>query len=77
MRKGGWCVSLTWAVGTSPMKNGTLNLDRQIGVGPPTEVGKVSLGRASQIKWKDLMRLGINTEFKKCSVEMGMGGRAS
>lgn len=27
MRKGGWCVSLTWAVGTTPMKNGTLNLD--------------------------------------------------
>lgn len=48
MSKGRCCVSLTWAVGTSPMKNGTLNLDRQVSFGPPHKWGRSAL--AEQVR---------------------------
>lgn len=53
------------------MRDGTLYLDRQVGVALAKKWGKVIIGRERQIK--TMMRLRINAEFSR---EMEMGDRA-
>lgn len=50
----GMCGRLTWAIGTGPIRDGTLNLSRQAGVAPAKKWGRSLL--AEQVRSRGRIR---------------------